>query len=542
MAATEFMVLTGLVVVGLLFFMVAQNFILGEGERTKEAEYKAEAKSLVSLIERVSSEPSEFVLYCQYITLCNISVKNGILTYEKDEVRYSSPVPKFVKDISLVETATVCIGKTEKGISLAGEKPVCVPDNACTLEECKEDCSDCYGPNSKCMGDTFCNNLIGENCLNSANFVDCKCDPDKCCPSSPDADIRGCSVTKNIETGKECWCTSQCNIGECNPTFPTFAEYNRACCEPGKGWDGSVCIDLVCPDNQKCPGAPMDGGSGDSAWVDSQGTVCCPFSGPVCSYKHCCPTNLPKWCEKPVTGEPRCMSETDYKDKAKCKTCKKTYILVVVANNYADMSAYKARANKEMQIVRDESPFRECPDCLDIKILDINCQASHDSADSIISCVHSNYGTNYNLIYVASADSWCNGYSLVGFPFTICGNGLPSGIKDTCAIHEIGHNAGELCDEYGYSYWVGEGCSASDWPQQYNLKASSGCNDFNCGPSDGGCCGTKLKPDDPSDRTVDIMGGGGGMKPGCSGMYVYPTHFRDFNYNRFKNQISDYCE
>lgn len=63
----------------------------------------------------------------------------------------------------------------------------------------------------------------------------------------------------------------------------------------------------------------MSGGPGDSAWVDSQGTVCCPFfdnndgsSGSNCSLSHCCPTYKPKWCEKPKTGSPRCVDQNEF--------------------------------------------------------------------------------------------------------------------------------------------------------------------------------------------------------------------------------------
>jgi hypothetical protein len=334
------------------------------------------------------------------------------------------------------------------------------------------------------------------------------------------------------ENGENCNGDLICCSGYCNQT-------SRKCDMPP-----------VCPESLKCLGASISDEPGGNAWKDINGTVCCPFSdidetsGPVCSGNHCCPTNKPSWCKRPVNGEPRCMSEEEY--KTDCKVCKKIYTIVVVANNYADLSAYRSRVSREMQIVREESPFRECPDCLDIKILDLNCPAvcneytAGSCASSIISCVNSNYGMNYDLLYAANADNWCNGFSLVGVPFTICGNGVPSEIKDICPIHEIGHNVGKLCDEYEYGYWISEGCPDSGW-SQYNLKSSSGCNDFNCGGSES-CCGTKLEPSNPSDRTVDIMGGGGGMIPVCSGAYVIPAHFRDFNYNRFKSQIGDYCE
>jgi hypothetical protein len=550
MPVNEFIIVIGMIIVGLIFFLIAQNFIFGGLASTKENMYKAEAEGIVSLIQRTMSEQGNYFYYFREISLSNVSVKNGILTYQKNNLKFLYPIPKEVSKTDLTDVASVCVLKKNGNVELLERCPKCNMDSMCSYDECKENCQDCYGPNSLCIGDGFCNNAIGENCENSV--ADCPCKTGVCCPSSSDSDNHGCSNILNIPKGKECGCSSQCESGlDCNPTAPTFIDYRKACCVPGKGWDGTDCVEIKCPDEKmKCPGAPMTGGNGDNAWTDINGDVCCPLSnplsnigdisGPVCSNKHCCPTDKPKWCNKPISGEPRCMSEQDYKDKSICKSCKKTYILVVVANNYADMSAFRARVNKEMQIVRDESPFRECPDCLDIKILDVNCQADPMSAGSIISCVHSNYGRNYNLIYAASASAWCNGYSMVGTPFTICSSDLPPEIRDVCAIHEIGHNAGALCDEYGYSYWVGEGCPASGW-SPYNLKKSSQCKDIGCGSGDGGCCGTKLKPDDPSDKTVDIMGGGGGMI-GCSGSYVLPSHFRDYNYNRFKSQISEYCE
>lgn len=246
MPSTEFMILAGMVVAGLIFFLLVQTFIFGWGGETKEYIYKAEAESIVSIVERVSSEPNEFVLYCQNIILCNIDVKNGILTYEKDEERYSFLVPKSVNDMILNEIATICILKSEEKVSLLSERPACVLDNVCALDECKEDCPDCYGPADMCKGDVYCNKAIGENCYTSP--TDCPCDVGKvCCLESPDGDGNGCSVIKDKAKGEECWCTNQCQASlECNPTAKTFAAYKKACCEPGKSWDGSKCIVLEC--------------------------------------------------------------------------------------------------------------------------------------------------------------------------------------------------------------------------------------------------------------------------------------------------------
>ena len=244
MAASEFFIMAAIVIVGLIFVIAAQKFIGGEGIATKEAGYKAEAESLVSLINRIVTEPASHVSYCQYTDLANISIKSGILTYEKDGVKYSFPVSKEVNDVKLEETTLFCIIKVDRSITLSNKMLVCNLDSICALNECEDDCPDCYGPKSICVGDGFCNKFIGENCENS---VDCVCDAEKiCCPESPDADDNGCSgeEIKDLEKGEECWCTEQCKSDlECNPT-KNFEDYEKACCDSGKQWNGEECVSI----------------------------------------------------------------------------------------------------------------------------------------------------------------------------------------------------------------------------------------------------------------------------------------------------------
>lgn len=478
MPASEFMVMAGMIIVGLLFFMIVQIFILGEEERVEEFGYKAEVEGLVSMIERVDSEPNEFVLYCQYISLCNISVKNGILTYEKDGIKYSYQVPKSVSVTSLNETATVCILKSGDEVNLLEEKPVCILDTFCTSEECKEKCLDCEpdGSDPICIGDGFCNKYIGENCKNS---VDCKCDGGVCCPNGLKIDDVGCLTEFNyLSEGDTCICDEECPV------------------------------DYACSEKEE---------------------------------NRCCLKDKPFWCKEPNDGsEARCMDEVEFYDK--CIVCKDVYKLVFAANNAPNMAEYRARAEKVKESFLQETPFRECPECIEIVITDINCNVNFKNSIGLWSCVDARI-KDYDMIHFLDYSGICNGYCVPGSPVTICSNNLPEEVDEICSVHELGHCMGGLCDEYLYNYWIGQGCPASGW-SQYCLKKSGGCNAFNCGSGES-CCGTKLKPNDPSDRTVDIMGGGGGIiqcrKGG--GVYVYPKHFRDFNYERFKNRLplSDYC-
>ena len=244
MSSAEFFIMAGIILAGLIFFLIAQNFIFGEGNETKEYEYQADAQGLVSLINRISTEPASYFSYFQYISLSNITVKNNILTYEREGFQYSLQLPKGVNDIYLEETSSLCIVKSNEKITLSEECPVCNQDLICTPDECKEECPDCYSPAPICIGDDFCNEHIGENCENSID--DCPC-IDTCCPDSPDTDYNGCSQTSDLERGEECWCTNQCKAGlECNPTTSDFISYEKSCCDGGKAWNGTDCIVVEC--------------------------------------------------------------------------------------------------------------------------------------------------------------------------------------------------------------------------------------------------------------------------------------------------------
>lgn len=245
MPISEFMIIAAIVIVGLIFLVVAQKFIFSSSEQTKEYQYREEGQSLVSLLDRLSTETANYASYKQYINFCNITVDNGVLTYERNGIKNSFQVSKEVNDVYLKDISSICVSKNENGITIASDC-TCNYDGLCTPAECKEPCEDCRGPRSQCIGDDFCNKNILENCQNS---IDCKCESGVCCPGSPDSDGRGCTSGENAlkKKGEECWCDVQCESGlKCNPTTSTFKNYNKACCEEGKNWNGTDCIVPEC--------------------------------------------------------------------------------------------------------------------------------------------------------------------------------------------------------------------------------------------------------------------------------------------------------
>lgn len=75
-----------------------------------------------------------------------------------------------------------------------------------------------------------------------------------------------------------------------------------------------------CPSDRFCPDAP------------EAEEKCCPSDKPVCiNDKHCCPKDKTKWCNKPKTGDPRCMStdeiSTDCDEEEQIKICARSSTL-----------------------------------------------------------------------------------------------------------------------------------------------------------------------------------------------------------------------
>jgi len=472
MAVNEFMLVIGMIIVGLIFFMIAQGFIFGELKTTKENMYKAEAEGIVSLIQRTMSEQGNYFYYFREISLSNVSVKNGVLTYQKDDLKFLYTVPKEVGETDLSDVASVCVLKKNGNVELLDKCPKCNMDSMCSPDECKESCQDCYGPSSICIGDGYCNKAIGENCENSVD--DCPCTSGICCPASPDSDKHGCSNVFGIGLGEECGCGSQCESGlDCNPTAPTFTAYRKACCVPGKGWDGSQCVEIKCPDQKMiCPGASMGGEAGDHAWTDLDGNVCCPLSnigdisGPVCSSSHCCPTHKPKWCSKPLSGEPRCMSETDYKDKTICKGAEGVFDVFIVPVIVRDSNAYKKSADEFIQNFMAKSPFKDCDDKWDrVKFWIAELTDCPDEAGASGGCGHCSscisiggkcarkmegkFGVAYDkYIVLTTSGGWTGGCAC-----SLSCPGSSSSVHDcndnVCIpTHELGHQLG-LCHVQG---------------------------------------------------------------------------------------------
>lgn len=250
MGLNEFTLLVGMVLVGLIFFLGAQEFINYTSVETSNYGVKGTAERIASILERISGE-SSYTSYGIEIALSNFKVEKGYMTFEQRGAKYILPVPKEVKDTELIDVAELYFVRDEAGdIIVLGEVPECNMDLVCSPEECLELCEDCVGPEQICIGDAFCNPGIRESCENS---IDCSCSQLNssylCCASDPLANEFGCVDIdrQNLSEGEMCFCEGECaQVLACNPTFHTFSGYAFACCTPDKEWNGTDCIVPEC--------------------------------------------------------------------------------------------------------------------------------------------------------------------------------------------------------------------------------------------------------------------------------------------------------
>jgi hypothetical protein len=243
--AREFFLLASLILVGIIFFSIFQTYVLTQTEEVKKAEARAEMEKIASLAYKISKDPSTYFQYCFSVPFSNVTIENGILRFETKNYKFSTLLPSNVENSKLIDTTKVCLVKKDSKIIISGEAEGCNFNGVCEAEECKLNCPDCYGPNNLCLNDNFCNLNIGENCKSSA---DCSCNSFGlnyiCCPENPSSNKYGCLyLPEKKKKGQECYCDEECSTNlKCNPVDLSFTAYKKACCEEGKRWNGSECI------------------------------------------------------------------------------------------------------------------------------------------------------------------------------------------------------------------------------------------------------------------------------------------------------------
>jgi hypothetical protein len=122
MEMNEFVIAIAGIVIGVIFLIVAAGYI---GNQTKSAEASAiqqDAQRLASLIEKVSNQPFSNSVEVN-MTLCDISVKDGVLEVSQKGKSSSAFVPKSVQNADFKDIASVCIAKKESAVQILESCP-----------------------------------------------------------------------------------------------------------------------------------------------------------------------------------------------------------------------------------------------------------------------------------------------------------------------------------------------------------------------------------------------------------------------------------
>lgn len=177
------------------------------------------------------------------------------------------------------------------------------------------------------------------------------------------------------ERGEECFFSLSCCSGYCwgkpsvcQETCAGIGEYavdSKACCSSYLNESGMCDVSQFCPQERVCQGAPEA--------TEVGGVDCCP-EGQICSNGHCCPEGT-EWCENPISGGARCISEGEYAEL--CKESK--FKLVFVPVNYGDLSRFESLVDEGYNLWISKSPFNNCPSIVEKVVLKKSCSCSISS-------------------------------------------------------------------------------------------------------------------------------------------------------------------
>lgn len=228
--------------IGIIIFSSVQNFLFYFSKEIEKKIEEEKVKNFIELIKKISKISTEYFYTQYFLGLSNLIVKDNIIKINIENRNYSFFLDFNVEETEIYKASKYCILKDFEKIKIFNcDYPINISNNFCEIEECKLESKECKGPNPICIGDGYCNRFIGENCRNS---IDCIEDSKEkvCCPEDPNSDEKGYTIRKN--RGEECFCDNQCSGNlKCNPVASGFKKYNKACCEEGKYWNGSECID-----------------------------------------------------------------------------------------------------------------------------------------------------------------------------------------------------------------------------------------------------------------------------------------------------------
>ncbi|MEM0476172.1 MAG: hypothetical protein QW367_00845 [Candidatus Aenigmatarchaeota archaeon] len=228
--------------IGIIIFSSVQNFLFYFSKEIEKKIEEEKVKNFIELIKKISKISTEYFYTQYFLGLSDLIVKDNIIKINIGNINYSFFLDFNIEETEIYKASKYCILKDSEKIKIFNcDYPINISTNFCDIEKCKLESRECRGPNPICIGDGYCNRFIGENCRNSIDCIEYSKEK-ACCPEDPNSDEKG--YTKKKNRGEECFCDNQCSGNlRCNPVASGFKKYSRACCEEGKYWNGTDCIE-----------------------------------------------------------------------------------------------------------------------------------------------------------------------------------------------------------------------------------------------------------------------------------------------------------
>lgn len=122
MEMNEFIIAGGFLIAGVVFFVVATGYMGNQAKQADISSNQKDAERIASLIEGVSNKPFDYSV-AMNLSLCDISVSNGVMTLTESGRNSSAFVSKSIKDADLKEVASICVFKKGDEVTVAETCP-----------------------------------------------------------------------------------------------------------------------------------------------------------------------------------------------------------------------------------------------------------------------------------------------------------------------------------------------------------------------------------------------------------------------------------
>jgi hypothetical protein len=122
MEVNELVIIGGSLIAGVIFFIVAGNYMDSQSKSSAYSGIEGDAEWLSSLIERMANEPFDGQ-FETVISRSDIIASDGVLTLSRGGISRSKFVPQNVQNAELLGAVSICLLKKGNSLELFEKCP-----------------------------------------------------------------------------------------------------------------------------------------------------------------------------------------------------------------------------------------------------------------------------------------------------------------------------------------------------------------------------------------------------------------------------------